>query len=174
MYGVSPVSNLSNNFFTIKMYHMKNNLFLIAIASMFIVSFQSYKKDAPDLTTSIVGTYVGVLADTVPTSGQTAIDCGTIIVQKVVNSNIQIGNPTSCGGNYGVPFTASIITNSSGTLELQVQSQSVNGVTVTGGSLSGYPSNICGVYSLYTLQYQIVVPANGGGVAYESFLGIKQ
>lgn len=120
-----------------------------------------------DLTTSIVGTYIGdvrVISATTDT-----IFSQTVSVTKIDNQTIQVEPEFN---SNSTTFTA-VVTKKTDGFTLNINSRNAGGgVTVTGNpNCSGCSSTSHGAYQAGTFVYSVVI--NGGIVATESFLGTK-
>ena len=142
---------------------------LTAIAVAFTVFISSCNKDAPDLTSRLVGTYNGAFVDI--SGGNNYDSTGeSIIITKVDNQTVQI-SPVQ---NAIIPFTATVTVAANG-YTISIPQQTYNGASVTGNPNYNSDPTVNGAYltSGSTFASSIVIVSNGTTII-QTYTGTKQ
>lgn len=154
---------------------MKKILVVCFTAIIFTTGITSCtKSDAPqpDLTASIVGTYIGGYADTTAGTPSTSATNIAVIVTKIDNTHIQVTPPT---GSPYIAFSATVTTGNNG-YYITAQSGVYGNISYTGSQFGGsIPPPYSGGYNTTNNGLGFCLIAVNGGVAYnEIFAGTKQ
>ena len=155
---------------------MKKTAFLFLFAVLLIGGLDSCSKQdttpQPDLTTNLVGTYVGNYADSISGGASTSSASVIVVVSKIDNTHIQVTPPAT--SNF-IPFTATLTSAPNGTY-LTVNAGTYGSNTLYTGSqiYTNLPAPYSGGYSPITNQIGFSILAGSGGTTYyEIFSGYK-
>lgn len=141
---------------------MKKFFFLAAIAATLVISISSCgkKEEVTDLTTDIVGTYVGTVQDTMVGTTTQQWNNETVVVTKIDDDNVHVA-----AGSGGVlsSFNASVATASDGF--------ALTAAPQTSGSynLSGTAKYVSSTNKLNVIMYLL----DGSGTTVELYIGTK-
>ena len=171
---------------------MKNTVKLFAVSLLVVLIANCKKKDtSPDLTTNIVGTYVGTFQLNVANPAQdTTFTNQQVLVTKASNTSVRVtpNNP----GNDGSAFFVNLVLSPTGdTIGIYTPLQDLVGTTlvpiqyIQGGSVEMPPPIINNLDTLSFQYVNIFVPSAGllnytlqvtenGLAANEIFTGVKQ
>lgn len=144
---------------------MKKTMFILC-AALLLVSSCKKEETTPDLTTDLVGTYVGNV-----NLGGTVTPNQSVTVTKLTDTRIQI-TPTNTTNSS--TFYADLTTETGG-IKLTVINQAAGGGTIRGNTslIAGDASaNGAYQYSDKSLSYSVIVNAGGGDVS-ENYQGFK-
>lgn len=146
---------------------MKKTIFLLCATALLLVSSCKKEETTPDLTTDLVGTYVGSV-----NLGGAVTPNQSVTVTKLTDTRIQI-SPTNTAASS--TFYADL-TAETGGVKLTVINQAANGGTIRGNtSLIPTDASANGAYqsSDKSLSYSVIVNAGAGDVS-ENYQGFKQ
>ena len=142
------------------------------MATLFIAGISSCSKQnpQPDLTTGIVGTYLGGIEDTTAGTPSTSATGLTLTVTKIDNTHIQVTPPSGY-----IPFTATLTSATNG-LYIQTSAGVYGGYPYVGSQfINNLTAPVNGAYAQSTNQftYSLLQIINGVYV-YEVFVGTHQ
>ena len=154
---------------------MKKIIFSLLFAAILISGLGSCSKppnDQPDLTTNLVGTYVGTYADSLAGGGTTSSSGVILVISKIDNTHVQVTPPAS--SNF-IPFTALLSAAPNGTYLTVVSGTFAGNTLYTGSQIyTNLPEPYNGGYSPATNQIGFSIFAgSGGNNYYEIFAGSK-
>lgn len=120
-----------------------------------------------DATGGVIGTYTGMLRDSVGGVGSSyAVQ---LKISKLNNSNVSVQLVSPAGAPF-TPFTALVFSSASGN-SMAVNSDSINHII---GAGTAYASAEDGIYLSTYKQIYLYVETNTNSNSFESFVGIKQ
>ena len=149
---------------------MKKTIFLCFIATLFITAISSCSKTSqPDLTTNIVGVYVGTIGDSLYSGSAYTPATASVTVTKVDNTHVQVTPPSGY-----IPYVAYLTSTTNGDY-ITVVSGTVSGTSYVGGTFNSVsiPAGYNGAFNTGNNGFAYSLNANNGAGYTEQFFGNK-